>query len=60
MEVGVSLFPQVTRDRVTANSLKLHQGSFRFDLRKNGFIERVGKHWSMLPREVAVTITGGI
>lgn len=60
MEVGVSPFSQVRSDRMIANSLRLHQGRFRFDLRKNGLIERVGKHWRMLPREVAVTIDGGI
>lgn len=44
-DVGIGLFCQVTSNRVRENDLRLCQGMFRLDIRKN-FSKNVVQHWN--------------
>lgn len=43
-EEGIDHFSQIARGRTHDSSLEFHQWTFRLDIRKNFFIERMIKH----------------
>ncbi|RMB93635.1 hypothetical protein DUI87_29862 [Hirundo rustica rustica] len=51
-QLGVGLFLQATTDRTRGHSLKVRQGRYRLDIRKEFFTEGVIKYWNGLPGEV--------
>ncbi|RMC11207.1 hypothetical protein DUI87_12122 [Hirundo rustica rustica] len=59
-QLGVGLFLQAATDRMRGHSLRLRQGKYKLDIRKNFFTERVIKYWNSLPGEVVESPSLGV
>lgn len=46
---GTDLLSLVTRGRILRNGMKVHEGKFRWDIRKQFFTERVAGQWNRPP-----------